>query len=136
MRGGLALSWRKIPERYRLEGSRCETCGTNYFPSRIVCPKCRRKGKIVDAFFSGEGRIYSYTTVYSPPAGFELAAPYVLAIVELAEGPRLTSQIVAKHGEIDIGTPVRVVFRKIQEDGAEGLIHYGFKFKPVQAKQD
>ncbi|MEM4390007.1 MAG: Zn-ribbon domain-containing OB-fold protein [Candidatus Micrarchaeia archaeon] len=132
MSKGLALSWRKIPERYRLEGSRCERCGTNYFPSRIVCPKCRRKGKIVDVVFKGEGKIYSYTTVYSPPAGFELAVPYVLAIVELTEGPRLTAQIVAKPEEVDIGTPVRMVFRKIQEDGKEGLIHYGFKFKPIQ----
>jgi len=128
---GLALSWRKIPERYRLEGSMCERCMTSYFPSRVLCPKCRRKGRIVSASFSGEGRIYSYTVVHSPPSGFELEAPYILAIVELDEGPRLTSQIVdTKPEEVSIGKRVRMVFRRIQESGSEGLIHYGFKFKP------
>jgi len=128
---GLALNWRKIPERYRLLGSKCETCGSKYFPSRIICPNCRRKGKISEEKFSGEGKIFSYTVVSSPPAGFELETPYILAVIELAEGPRLTSQVVdCRPEEIKIGTPVRMVFRKIKENGKEGLINYGFKFKP------
>ena len=34
--------------------------------------------------------------------------------------------------DVKIGDPVEVVFRKIQEDGEEGLIHYGFKFRLVK----
>lgn len=80
--------------------------------------------------FSGKGKIYSYTLVSSPPSGFELEAPYPMAIVELEEGAHVTAQLVdTKYERVKIGAPVEVVFRKIQEEGKEGLIHYGFKFK-------
>lgn len=130
---GLPLTWRRIPERYGLIGSECESCGAKYFPVRRVCPRCRRKGKTREMKFSGKGKVYSFTVIYSPPTGFELDAPYIMAIVELAEGPRLTSQIVdCDSKDVKIGTPVEMIFRKIQEDGKEGLIHYGFKFKVVR----
>ena len=127
---GLALTWRRIPERYRLEGTECKTCGTAYFPPREVCSKCRRKGEIVEKKFSGKGKVFSFSWITVPPSGFELYAPYMIAVIELEEGPRLTSQIVdCTEEDVKIGTPVRMVFRKIQEDGKEGLIHYGFKFE-------
>jgi len=126
----LAITWRRIPERYRLTGSACESCKTNYFPTRKLCPKCRRKGKIVQKQFSGKGKIYSFTEVTAGPAGFELEAPYVLAIVELDEGSRLTAQVVGVgEKDVAIGSPVEMIFRKILEDSEEGLIHYGYKFR-------
>ena len=126
----LAITWRRIPERYRLTGSACETCKTNYFPTRKLCPKCRRKGKIVMKQFSGKGKVYSFTEVTAGPAGFELEVPYVLAIVELSEGPRLTAQVVGvSEKDVSIGVPVEMIFRKIMEDSKEGLIHYGYKFR-------
>ena len=129
---GLALTWRKIPERYNLLGSHCDNCGENFFPIRNICPNCRRKGRMGGTKFSGKGVIYSHTFVTSPPTGFELEAPYAIAIVQLAEGPKLTAQIVdGDYEKVKIGAPVEMVFRKIQEDGKEGLIHYGFKFKLV-----
>src|SRR5271157_5920312 len=124
---GLPLTWRRIPERYGLIGSECENCKTNYFPVRKMCPKCRRKGKMREVKFSGKGKVYTYTVIYSPPTGFELDAPYLMGIIELAEGPKLTAQIVdSDPKDVKIGTPVEMIFRKIQEDGYEGLIHYGF----------
>jgi len=126
----LAITWRRIPERYRLSGNMCETCKTNYFPMRKLCPKCRRKGKIVPKQFCGKGKIYSFTEVTSGPAGFELEVPYVLAIVELDEGPRLTAQVVGVgEKDVAIGARVEMIFRKILEDSPEGLIHYGYKFR-------
>ncbi len=126
----LAITWRRIPERYRLSGSACETCKTNYFPTRKLCPKCRRKGKIVMKQFSGKGKVYSFTGVTSGPPGFELEAPYVLAIIELEEGPRLTAQVVGVKGQdVSIGAHVEMIFRKILEDSPEGLLHYGYKFR-------
>ena len=112
----LAITWRRIPERYRLTGSACENCKTNYFPTRKLCPKCRRKGKIILKQFSGKGTIYSFTEVTSGPVGFELEVPYVLAIVELSEGPRLTAQVVGVgEKDVKIGDPVEMIFRKIME---------------------
>lgn len=130
MKSGSALTWRLIPNRYRLIGSHCETCKENFFPVRPICPECRRRGKMVEKKFKGTGKIFSFTTVQVPPEGFELEAPYVLAIVELDEGPRVTAQVVdCTENDLGFGTPVEMVFRKIQEEGKEGLIHYGFKFK-------
>ena len=128
----LAITWRRIPERYRLEGSECTKCKTSYFPTRKLCPACRRKGSIATKMFSGKGTIYSFSEIYAPPAGFELEAPYTIAIVQLEEGPKITAQIVAPHPQVKIGDSVEAVFPKIQEDGQEGLIHYGFKFRLVK----
>ena len=126
--------WRHIPERYSLLGSHCETCGKDYFPQRPLCPTCRRKGKIVQKLMPREGRIFSHTFVHAAPAGFELEAPYHIAIVELTNGVHLLSQIVdSDHSAISIGAPVKMVFRKLSEDGKQGAIAYGYKFKVVRA---
>jgi len=132
MKEAIPLTWRRIPERYRLLGVTCETCGKNHFPKRLLCPKCRRKGKMVEIQYAGKGKVYSFTEVSAPPAGFEDQVPYILAVIELDEGARLTAQIVDAHkDDVKIGSKVEQVFRVIQRDDPEGLIHYGFKFKLV-----
>ncbi len=132
MKGSIALHWRRIPERYRLEGTYCETCDLYYFPARRICSKCRRKGRIVPYTFSGKGKIYSLTEIHSPPEGLEDQIPYVLAIVELEERARCTAQIVdVKKEDIKIGDEVEMVFRIVQREDPEGLISYGFKFRKL-----
>lgn len=126
----LALYWRKIPQRYNLIGTICDNCGTPYFPPRVICKKCRRRGKIRNFKFSGEGEVLSYTVIHAPPQGFELAKPYILAIIKLKEGPCMTSQIVdCKPEDVAIGKKVKAVFRKVFEFGEDGIILYGNKFK-------
>ncbi len=133
MKSSIPLNWRRIPERYNITGTKCHTCGQAYFPIRGVCPTCRRKGKLENILFSGKGKVYSFTEISVPPEGFESQTPYLLAIIELEEGARLTAQIVdAKLDQITIGTQVEPVFRMIQKDDPEGLIHYGFKFRIVK----
>ncbi len=125
----LASTWRKTESRYRLIGAQCETCKGKYFPPRSICPTCRRKGKISEFGFSGNGKVYSYTFITSAPTGYEKQAPYIFAIIELKEGPKVSAQITdAKLEEIKIGTPVKMSLRKIKEDGTEGIIYYGYKF--------
>ncbi|MEM4158434.1 MAG: hypothetical protein QXH71_01710, partial [Candidatus Anstonellaceae archaeon] len=75
----IAITWRRIPERYCIIGSICKNCNTKYFPLRKFCPKCRRRGKIEQYQFKPYGTIYSFTEVHSPPSGFEIQAPYILA---------------------------------------------------------
>ncbi len=130
MKESIPLTWRRIPERYRLLGVKCETCGKYYFPSRPLCPKCRRKGKVNEVQFSGKGKIHTYTTIYSAPTGFEDQVPYVIALVELEEGVKILGQVVdCDPSDVKIGARVEKVFRVIQRDDPEGLIHYGFKFR-------
>ncbi len=130
MKGALPLIWRRIPERYNLIGSRCETCKTDFYPSRKVCPNCRRKGKLVAKYMPRVGKIYSFTEVFSGPAGFENETPYFLAIIELENGVRILSQIVdSPKASVAIGAKVEARFRRISEDDEEGVIAYGLKFK-------
>ncbi|MCD4739897.1 Zn-ribbon domain-containing OB-fold protein [archaeon] len=130
-RKSLGLVWRRIPQRYRLMGTKCFTCGSHFFPPRPWCPKCRRKGKIEKHKMKGRGKIHSYTIVNVPQQGFDLEVPYILAIIELLEGPKLTAEITNTEPEhVSIGMPVKMVFRKISEDGDSGIIHYGYKFEP------
>jgi len=133
MKESIPLTWRRIPERYRLIGAKCETCGKCYFPPRSICPGCRRKGKLREIKLAGKGKVYTHTTIYSAPTGFEEQIPYVIAIIELEEGVRVLGQVVDCNPEdVKIGAKVENVFRIIQREDPEGLIHYGFKFKLVK----
>ena len=129
----VARFWRENRTRYTLTGNMCPECGRKYFPPREVCPVCHRKsvGRMVEFTFSGRGRIYSHTTVHQVPADFAFQRPYVIALVELEEGPMVTAQIVDVDPEdVHIGMPVEMVFRRIREEGPEGVIQYGYKFRP------
>lgn len=123
-------TWRHIQQRYNLIGSKCNTCGELFFPSRVVCPNCRRKGDLEPFQFSGKGKIFTYSVIRSAPVDFKKVAPYAVAVIELEEGAKLTAQLVdCDVDNLEIGDPVEMVFRKIREDGEDGVISYGFKFR-------
>ncbi|MDI6866762.1 Zn-ribbon domain-containing OB-fold protein [Methanoculleus sp.] len=124
--------WRKIPQRYNLIGTQCTNCGRYFFPPRTLCPDCRRSGRIVNHKFCGYGTVVTYTVIRSASDQFEYTTPYVLAIIKLDEGPRLTAQVVCSPEEARIGMRVRSVFRRVVADGESGVIHYGTKFAPVE----
>jgi uncharacterized protein len=132
----ISRHWRLRNQRYRLVGEVCPHCQAKIFPPRDICPECGGEAKSLYNF-SGRGKVYSYTTVYTPPAGYEENAPYTVALVELEEGPLVTAQL-TDLGEqsIEIGTPVEMVTRRIKQDGDErGILVYGYKFRPVLEKQ-
>ncbi|MFH1587752.1 MAG: Zn-ribbon domain-containing OB-fold protein [Candidatus Diapherotrites archaeon] len=132
---GLPSIWRKMNQRYNLEGNKCLTCKEEFFPSRTICPTCRRKGKLEFIDLPKEGIIYSFTEVFVGPIGFEKETPYFLAIIELENESktRILSQIVdSKKDSIKIGSKVKKVFRKISDIDPEGPIAYGYKFKVME----
>ena len=126
----VARFWRKIPQRYNLIGTKCEVCGHTFFPGRAICPHCRRDGKMTEIQFSGKGKVLTYSVIYSSADQYAAMKPYVLAIVELEEGTRLTTHIVCEPDEVYIGMPVHSVFRILDKEGDDGVIHYGTKFVP------
>lgn len=129
--------WREQPQRYRLVGSECPACKGVYFPPRSVCPNCRREsvGKMRPHRLAGRGKVLTHTTVYQPASGFELQAPYVMALIELEEGCRIMSQVVeVDPANVETGLAVEACFRKIREDGRAGVIYYGYKFRPVRTR--
>lgn len=123
--------WRLKPQRYQLVGEVCPKCQAKIFPPRDVCPACADSEPQNLFQFSGRGEVYSYTTVHNPPEGYEESAPYTVALVKLEEGPLLTAQLTdVDNGEVEIGLPVEMVTRKLQTQGEEGLLVYGYKFRP------
>ena len=85
--------------------------------------------------FSGAGEILSYTVLQEAPEGFEDQAPYVLALVKLAEGPVITAQITDVDGPVAIGDAVEMVTRRLTTEGPRGVIVYGSKFRQVLPRQ-
>jgi len=83
--------------------------------------------------FSGQGEVYSYSTVFQAPSGYEEFVPYTVALVRLKEGPLVTAQLTdMDNDEARVGMKVEMVTRKLREYGEDGVIVYGYKFrKPV-----
>jgi uncharacterized OB-fold protein len=124
--------WRLRQQRYGLVGEACPHCEAKIFPPRDICPSCGQEAKTLYAF-SGKGEVYSYTTIYEAPAGYDENAPYTVALVKLNEGPLVTAQLTDLGDQpIQIGMPVEMVTRKLRQDGDErGMLVYGYKFRPV-----
>jgi uncharacterized OB-fold protein len=124
-------NWRTRQQRYSLRAEVCNECGNTIFPPRDVCPYCAEQ-KQSWTNLSGRGEVYSYTTMYSAPTAFEEYTPYTVALVKLAEGPLITAQLTdVDSGEVSIGMPVEMVTRKLSQEGDEGQILYGYKFRPL-----
>ncbi len=129
----VAREWREIPGRYNLKGTKCGNCGTKYFPRRDFCPKCRRAGigKIEEYTIARTGEVYSFSIIYDAPAANNLIKPYAVVLVKTDDDVMVTGQLVDVSPEdVKIGLKVRAVLRKLDADGAAGIIHYGFKFVP------
>ena len=125
-----ARHWRLRKQRYCLIGEECSNCEIKIFPPRGVCTDCGKNEK--EPFqFSGEGEIYSFTTVYETSAGFEDQTPYTVAIIKLEEGPFITAQLTdMENEEAEIGMPVEMVTRRLRTVGEERALIYGYKFRP------
>ncbi len=84
----------------------------------------------------GTGHVYSFSTMYSVPKNYEDQKPYTIALVQLDEGPIITAQLTdVEREDVQIGMPVEMVTRKLREEGEEGQIIYGYKFRPLLLKK-
>ena len=118
---------REIPQRYRLEAGKCSSCGHISFPPRLICPE--RKGKtFATTTLSDEGTLLTFTVVRVASDKFSKETPFPVGIVELGDGVRITAQIAdADIDDLKIGQKLKIVFRKVQEDGKAGILCYGYK---------
>jgi uncharacterized protein len=109
--------WNAARER-RLVIRKCRTCGDLHFMPRHLCPACWSDDlEWVDA--KGAGRVHSFSIIRraSDPA-FASRVPYVVALVELDEGPRMMANILGDDAlDVAIGDAVNVIFEE-RGDGA------------------
>jgi uncharacterized OB-fold protein len=101
----------------RLVLPRCTDCSRWHFYPRALCPHCS-SDKLEWQSASGRGEVYSYTVVHRAPSpAFAAEVPYVVAIVELEEGPHLMTSVTGCAPDaVSIGMPVRAAFRRVAED--------------------
>jgi uncharacterized OB-fold protein len=95
--------------RNELTVQQCGACGAHQFYPRPFCLSCDRDDALEWVSAAGTGTVYSVVTVHMKVLE-ELEPPYQVAIVELTEGPRLTSNIVGDP--VRIGDPVTVAWRE------------------------
>lgn len=107
--------WEGVAQ-HKLLIQRCESCQRFIFYPRSLCPYCFSEAPAwVEA--SGVGTIYSYTVAHQAFGPFAAQVPFVVAIVELAEGVRMMTRITgAEPASVRIGAAVRVVFEQAGEN--------------------
>lgn len=109
-----SLPFWEAAKRHELQIQCCGSCGALIFYPREACPECL-SSNLAWIKVSGKGTVYSYTIAQAPthPA-FAEDVPYVIAIVELAEGPHLTTNIVGCKAEaVKVGMPVVATFEDV-----------------------
>ena len=97
---------------------RCTDCNTVIWWPRAICPECS-SFDLARFDASGRGEVYSYTVVHRSVGRWNAVTPYVLAYVELEEGPRVMTNVVdCDPKSIEIGTEVEVVWHDTGEGTA------------------
>ena len=108
---------------------KCASCSHTYFPPQAFCPSCLSDDVAV-VRASGRGRVYGFNISHLPAPG--LKPPFVIAVIELEEGPRMMSNIVEcapTPDAVQVDMPVQVVFEKQSDD-----VHLPL-FRPAETAQ-
>ena len=96
---------------------RCRACARTYFPPRPFCPQCT--GRDIEVFAaSGRATLYSYVINHRPRSDMG-KEPYSIAVVELAEGPRMMTNIVncpQTPEALQLDMPLKVSFARQTDD--------------------
>jgi uncharacterized OB-fold protein len=113
-------------KQHELRMQQCDNCGHIRFPPGILCPRCHSMAAEW-VKLSGRGKIYSfvvYRVPYHPSYAEDI--PYSVAVIQLAEGPRMESNITGvKVEDLKVDMPVEVYFDDVTDEVSLP------KFKPV-----
>jgi uncharacterized protein len=112
--------------RHELVMPRCKTCDHLFFYPRSECPRCL-SNHLEWMQVSGRGRLHTYTVVYQPAnAAFRDDTPYIYAVVQLDEGPRMVSNVVpCDLDAVRVDMPLEAIFDDVTPEWT--LV----QFKPV-----
>jgi uncharacterized protein len=119
-----SLPFWEAARRHELKLQHCAKCEAFIYYPRYRCPTCFLEN-LEWLPVSGRGKVYSYTVVRRASTRSFGDGPYVLAIVELDEGPRITTNVVAPPEQMRVDMPVTVYFDDVTPERT--LV----KFKPV-----
>lgn len=88
----------------------CEECGHKAIPPKYGCPKCN-SNHLVETEQTGTGIICSYTTIRVTSGKYESQLPYIVALVELDGGLKVTARL--EGNQASIGQ--RVKLNRVEE---------------------
>lgn len=95
---------------------KCDACAHTYFPPRAFCPAC--SGRKVTTFkASGKASLYSYVINHRPRPDFG-TEPHSIAVVTLAEGPRMMTNVIdcpQTPDALQLDMPLEVTFEKVND---------------------
>lgn len=101
-----------VSER-KFMGMKCRECGAYILPPKSICKKCGSK-EFEWVKFSGKGSLHTFTVIHVAAKRFLNDAPYVVGVVQLEEGPKITARIVGvdpnKPETIKTGMPLKATF--------------------------
>lgn len=122
---GKAAEFVNYLEQGKVMTTRCRSCGAEYFPPKMDCPKCLSSD--VEWFeITGDGKLATYTIVKYGPAGFEQDAPYTLAVVDF-DGLRVFGRLSRDVNPPDIkpGMKLKVMPTKLPNN------RVAYEFQPA-----
>ena len=102
--------WNAARER-RLLIRKCKACSSLHFMPRHLCPVCWSDDlEWIES--NGKGTVHSFTIIRrAATAAFASQVPYVVALIDLAEGPRMITNVVGENAlSVTIGDRVSVTF--------------------------
>jgi hydroxymethylglutaryl-CoA synthase len=122
------FEFKELKQDVRLYGSRCGVCGTVQFPMARVCIKCKHKGELSDHKLRKQGTVFTFTVDHLVQ---NIEHPLPMAIIDMDGGGRLYLQVTDfADGEVGIGLPVTLTFRRLHEGG--GNHNYFWKARPLR----
>ncbi|MFD6440540.1 Zn-ribbon domain-containing OB-fold protein [Peribacillus sp. NPDC060186] len=109
--------WEDLKEE-KFMYQQCDDCNSPIFYPRVVCPNCMSENLNWHQA-SNDGKIYSFTVVYkSTNPAFKENVPYIVGLIDLAEGIRVMGNIVGIDDPeaLQIGQPVKIEFNKVTDE--------------------
>jgi 3-hydroxy-3-methylglutaryl CoA synthase/uncharacterized OB-fold protein len=125
------IEWKELKQDVRLYGSRCEACGLVQYPQARVCIGCQARDRLVDHKLAKRGTVFTFTidNLAQVPEH-----PLAMLVIDLDGGGRVYLQGTdVAEGEVRVGTPVELTFRRLHEWGGAGggNRNYFWKARPA-----
>jgi uncharacterized OB-fold protein len=114
-------------------GRECTSCHSVLVQELERCPICQAANSFVERRLGSSGQLYSYSIVRTAPRGF--TAPYVVAYVDMPEGPRVFGHLdLEASGETDLDRPVEPYLGSIGQ-GPDGEPMTGVRFRLIATER-
>lgn len=107
-------------EKKQIMATQCKECGTQYFPPRADCLKCRGSD-IAWVPIEGKGKLVAFTEVYFAPPAFQDSTPYLLGLAELDSGMRVFAPISSEVDRKELKPGLELELRSKQ--AGEGVFY-------------